>query len=68
MNRRSFAEIIQFNNDLFSRVVNDINLEFISKAYENNTQEFHRPSKGYIEISIHDKEEREQQNLSLIHI
>ena len=62
VNRRSFAEIIQFNNDLFSRVVNDINLEFISKAYENNNQEFHRPSKGYIEISIHDKEEREQQN------
>ena len=62
INRRSFTEIIQFNNQLFSTVVKEINQDLISKAYQNNKQDYHRPSNGYVEVCVCNKEERLLEN------
>ena len=61
-NRRSLPEVIQFNNDLFSSMIKEIDQGFIANAYENNEQDKHRKSKGYVEVSVCNKEENLIQN------
>ena len=58
VNRRSLPEIIKFNNDIFSSIVSELDVEFITKAYKGNKQDFSRADgKGYVQISVCNKEE-----------
>ena len=57
-NYRSSPEIIQFNNGLFSSMVKEITQNsLITAAYFENEQCTHRKAKGYVEVSVCDKEE-----------
>jgi ATP-dependent exoDNAse (exonuclease V) beta subunit/CRISPR/Cas system-associated exonuclease Cas4 (RecB family) len=62
VNYRSSPEIIEFNNALFSGIVNEIDEKIITNAYTNNEQGVKSKTKGYVEVKVCNKEDNLSDN------
>jgi len=63
-NRRSYENIIHFNNDLFEKIITDLAVKYpdLANYYQDVIQKVAKPNHGHVEIKLIDEDEAKISN------